>query len=185
MQSNEDITQKVQIFQHLEGKLHWLLGSLRIYLEEKKKVLIFTGTKLSVADLEKEIKESFPDTPVFSLHGGMTQMDRFIAIEKYTEPGAQVLVATDVASRGLDIPDIKVVVNFDIPKNLETYIHRIGRTGRAGDKEGVAITLILRNQSRFAAQLAKNFLNTGQTIPANLGMLAMQDERYRMNLRRG
>lgn len=70
-----------------------------------------------------------------------------------------VLVATDIASRGLDIPDIKYVINFDVPRNLETYIHRIGRTGRAGDKEGVAYTLLKTGETRFAAVLAKNFFN--------------------------
>ena len=65
-----------------------------------------------------------------------------------------------MASRGLDIKDIKTVINFDVPKNLETYIHRIGRTGRAGNKDGVAFTLILRHETRFAAILAKNLMKT-------------------------
>ena len=63
--------------------------------------------------------------------------------------------------------------NFDIPKNLESYIHRIGRTGRAGNKEGIAYTLLMSNETFFAAQLAKNFMNTGQQIPPNLSLLAM------------
>ena len=62
-----------------------------------------------------------------------------------------------MASRGLDIRDIKYVVNFDAPKNIEVYVHRIGRTGRAGDKTGVAITLLCRYETRFAGSLARQF----------------------------
>ena len=85
------------------------------------------------------------------LHGGMTQYERFKIFSKYRSKGHEVLVATDVAARGLDIPDIKFVINYDVPKNLESYIHRIGRTGRAGDKEGIAYTLLMKNESFFAA----------------------------------
>jgi superfamily II DNA/RNA helicase len=65
-----------------------------------------------------------------------------------------VMIATDVASRGLDIPEIKFVINYENPKDWETYVHRIGRTGRAGAKDGVAITLILKSEWKFAAQMA-------------------------------
>jgi len=70
------------------------------------------------------------------------------------------MVATDVASRGLDIKDIKYVINYGTPKNIQAYIHRIGRTGRAGDKTGVAYTLLCSRDSRFAGNLARNFQRT-------------------------
>ena len=71
------------------------------------------------------------------------------------------MIATDVASRGLDIPHIKYVLNFEIPKEPETYIHRIGRTGRAGDKDGMAYTLLLKSDIKFATTLIKNLELSG------------------------
>lgn len=65
------------------------------------------------------------------------------------------MIATNVASRGLDIPSIKTVINYDCAKDKEDYIHRIGRTGRAGDKEGVAYTLLSKNEKREAGMLVK------------------------------
>jgi len=61
------------------------------------------------------------------------------------------LIATDVASRGLDIPAIKWVINYEVPKDIATHVHRIGRTGRAGATDGVAITLLLRSDTKFGA----------------------------------
>ena len=66
-----------------------------------------------------------------------------------------VLIATNVASRGLDIPSIKTVINFDAAKDKEDHVHRVGRTGRAGDKDGVAYTLITKNQTEEAGMLVK------------------------------
>ena len=94
------------------------------------------------------------------------------------------MVATDVASRGLDIKDIKYVINYDAPKNIESYIHRIGRTGRAGDKTGIAITLLCGYEAKFAGCLARNFLKTNQVLPPQLSLLALQDPLYRANKKR-
>jgi superfamily II DNA/RNA helicase len=76
-----------------------------------------------------------------ALHGGMAQQDRTRTIDAYRAGDLRVLIATNVAARGLDIPDITHVVNFDIPQNPEEYIHRIGRTARAG-KFGEALTFV-------------------------------------------
>ena len=75
------------------------------------------------------------------LHGGKTQDQREAALENYKRGTFRILIATDVAGRGLDIPDVAHVVNFDMPLKIENYSHRIGRTGRAG-KDGVASTLL-------------------------------------------
>jgi ATP-dependent RNA helicase DDX42 len=89
------------------------------------------------------------------------------------------MIATDVASRGLDIPAIKFVINYENPKNWETYVHRIGRTGRAGSKDGVAITLILKKEWKFASQMAQQFDTMGLAVPPDLHDLASRDTKYR------
>ena len=71
------------------------------------------------------------------------------------------MVATDVASRGLDIPAIKTVINYELPKDADTLIHRVGRTGRAGDKNGAAYTLLMDTDHTFAALLIRNFELSG------------------------
>lgn len=80
----------------------------------------------------------------------MDQHSRMAVLHDYKAGKHHVLVATDVAARGLDIKSIKSVVNYDAAKEVDTHVHRIGRTGRAGDKEGVAYTLITPYETRFA-----------------------------------
>lgn len=88
------------------------------------------------------------------------------------------MIATDVASRGLDIPEILYVINYDVPKDIETHIHRVGRTGRAG-REGFAYTLLFQYETKFASQLAKNFEASGQPVPLALEEIAAEDADYK------
>ena len=76
-----------------------------------------------------------------ALHGDLEQRDRDQVLVQFTNRSCSILVATDVAARGLDIEDLPAVINFDLPRDPEIYIHRIGRTGRAG-KEGLALSLL-------------------------------------------
>ncbi len=85
-----------------------------------------------------------------AIHGDMDQSSRMDALRGFKAGRSHVLVATDVAARGLDIKSIKTVVNFDAARDIDTHVHRIGRTGRAGDKDGVAWTLVLQSEARFA-----------------------------------
>lgn len=71
------------------------------------------------------------------------------------------MIATDIASRGIDIQAIKTVINYEVPKDADTLIHRVGRTGRAGDKDGVAYTLLLDTDWKFASTLIRNFEISG------------------------
>ncbi|MDZ7922460.1 MAG: helicase-related protein [Marinagarivorans sp.] len=82
-----------------------------------------------------------PEYKVFVLHGEKDQKDRKLAIDRLKEGGAKILVATDVAARGLDVDGLDMVINFDMPRSGDEYVHRIGRTGRAGN-DGLAISLI-------------------------------------------
>ena len=103
-------------------------------------VIIFTRTKFKAEKLTQKISKS--KYKVVSLQGNMSQNKRHRAIEGFREGKFDILVATDVASRGLDISSVSHVINFDIPHTVDTYVHRIGRTGRA-QKDGKAFTLIV------------------------------------------
>ena len=86
------------------------------------------------------------------IHGDMDQHSRAAALREFSAGRQHVLVATDVAARGLDIKSIRNVVNLDAAKDVDTHVHRVGRTGRAGDKEGTAHTLLTPKQSHFAGE---------------------------------
>ena len=103
------------------------------------KVLIFRETKRSVDSLEKELRER--GFKVAGIHGDKRNRERMRTLEAFKKNTVNVLIATDVAARGLDIPDVTHVINYDIPNDYDTYVHRIGRTGRA-DKKGTALTFI-------------------------------------------
>ncbi|PJE73687.1 MAG: hypothetical protein COV02_01275 [Candidatus Terrybacteria bacterium CG10_big_fil_rev_8_21_14_0_10_41_10] len=110
---------------------------------EFDKVLIFGRTKLGVEKLaEALVKKGFKAE---SIHGDKNQFKRQKALELFKKSHAQVLVATDVAARGLDINDVSHVINYDLPETYEDYVHRIGRTGRAG-KAGKALTFVIDNK---------------------------------------
>ncbi|MCX6712666.1 MAG: C-terminal helicase domain-containing protein [Candidatus Vogelbacteria bacterium] len=106
---------------------------------EFSKVLIFGRTKHGVEKLSKELViRGFKSE---SIHGNKNQNKRQKALQSFKGNQVTVLVATDVAARGLDIPCVSHVINFDVPDTYEDYVHRIGRTGRAG-QSGVALTFI-------------------------------------------
>ncbi len=106
------------------------------------KVLIFGRTKHGIEKLNKELDSR--GFKVGAIHGNKSQSQRTRALESFKADQIQILLATDVASRGLDIPNVTHVINFELPETYEDYIHRIGRTGRAG-KSGVALTFISGN----------------------------------------
>lgn len=107
--------------------------------KEFSKVLIFGRTKWGVQKLSDELeRRGFKAT---AIHGNKRQNQRQLAIRQFATSEVQVLLATDVASRGLDIPDVTHVINYDLPETMEDYIHRIGRTGRA-QKRGIALTFV-------------------------------------------
>lgn len=101
------------------------------------KVLIFSRTKKSVQQLSDNLNDKGFKTD--AIHGNKNQGQRIRVLDKFKNNYIQVLIATDVASRGLDIPNVSHVINFDLPESYDAYIHRIGRTGRA-DKNGIALT---------------------------------------------
>ncbi|MFA6519011.1 MAG: DEAD/DEAH box helicase [Candidatus Shapirobacteria bacterium] len=117
-----------------EQKLHELLG-----LAEFKKVLVFGSTQIIVERLSESLAQK--GFRAQGLHGGKRQSQRQQIVTSFRENRTSILIATDVAARGLDIADITHVINYDEPNNYEDYIHRIGRTGR-GDNKGYALTFV-------------------------------------------
>lgn len=128
--------------------------------------MIFCKTKLQASEIAEELGKR--NYAVNALHGDMDQPLRNRVIKGFKDRTFQILVATDVAARGIDVSDLTHVVNFSLPEDQESYVHRIGRTGRAG-KEGVAITFIERMEMRRLNQLMHRFKITISPInvPSN------------------
>lgn len=133
----ENIFQKVIKIEHQGQKINKLFELLTN--EKFEKVLIFGRTKHGVQKLSNELR--FKGFKADAIHGNKRQNQRIKTLENFKSNRINILIATDVASRGLDIPNVSHVINYDQPQDYQTYIHRIGRTGRA-DKKGIAITFI-------------------------------------------
>lgn len=135
--TNDHIEQDVVPFTTKEDKLDTLLSLLA--KPDVEKVVIFGETKFGVQRLSDSIAKS--GVPAEAIHGNKSQAQREKALRNFKNSRVNVLVATDVAARGLDIPNVTHVINFDQPKAYDDYVHRIGRTGRAG-KSGTALTFV-------------------------------------------
>lgn len=133
-----------------------------------KRVIVFAASKLNVKDLTRELKRSGWKTG--EMHSDLDQADREKVMLDFKSGRIDILVATDIVARGIDIDDISMVVNYDVPRESEDYVHRIGRTARAGTS-GKAVTLVGgKDQQRFG-QIEK-FLGyevRKEQLPADLG----------------
>lgn len=130
--------------------------------QSKGSIIIFTDTKKRADLLSLFLsRENFR---VCAIHGDKKQFQRQSAINNFTNGRTPILIATDVASRGLDFPNVNMVINYDLPKNLEDYIHRIGRTGRMG-QEGTAVSLISGTNEPILKKLLLFFKEQNQEIP--------------------
>lgn len=142
--------------------------------ESPQLAMIFARTKLGVDELgEALLARGFAAE---TLHGDLSQAQRDRVMRRFRTGQADILVATDVAARGLDVPDITHVFNYDIPESAETYVHRIGRTGRAG-KHGEAITLVTPKETRWMRQIER--MTKAKIEPRRLPTLADVAERRR------
>ena len=134
-----------------------------------QKILIFAQTKRDVDFLERIIRREGHNAS--SIHGGKTQMQRDSVLERFRTGRTPILVATDVAARGIDVSDIQCVINFEFPKNIEDYVHRIGRTGRAG-KLGKSYAFFTEEDSKLAKSLVKVLKEAQQLVPEELQDMA-------------
>jgi ATP-dependent RNA helicase RhlE len=117
-----------------------------------KQILVFSNTKIGASRLSRRLEQE--GVKATAIHGDKTQQERMAALEAFKKGEIDVLVATDVAARGLDIAELPCVINFDLPYNAEDYVHRIGRTGRAG-ASGDAISLYTDKDERLLADIEK------------------------------
>jgi len=167
--ANHNILQIVDVCEEHEkdSKLVRLLGEMMS--EKGCKTIIFCETKRKTDDITRKLRRD--GWPAMSIHGDKSQQEREWVLKEFRSGKAPILLATDVASRGLDIPDISFVVNYDYPHSGEDYIHRIGRTARAS-KTGTAYTFFTRANGKNAAELVKVMQEAGQNVPPKLTQLS-------------
>lgn len=121
-------------------------------IEEPDSAIIFVRTKRTASELTSKLQEA--GHSVDEYHGNLSQMQRERLVKRFRDGKVKMVVATDIAARGLDVQDLTHVINYDLPDNTETYIHRIGRTGRAG-KTGTAIALVHSGDRRTLRQIER------------------------------
>merc|ERR550517_1512003 len=167
LSANKNVTQVVRVCARYD-KERYLQQVLR-NTEPGAKMIIFTGTKRMADRLEGTLARQ--GHRVAAIHGDKRQQQRDHVLKQFTSGGTKIMVATDVASRGIHVDDVVLVINYDFPQNVEDYVHRIGRTGRAGRK-GTAITFFTREDSRKATKLIKILSDAGQEVPPELETLS-------------
>lgn len=165
------VTQKVVMCEedNKKDELIRFITSLR----QKEKAIVFVGRKCVVDLLSVEMLEE--GLHVCIMHGDINQEDREQSLQDLKSGRSKVLIATDVASRGIDVNDVTHILNYDCPRDMEEYVHRVGRTGRAG-RSGVAITLITRSDWSRAEKLIDILQKSNQEVPR---WLVRMMERFR------
>ncbi|KAM3306155.1 ATP-dependent RNA helicase-like protein DB10 isoform X1 [Capsicum chacoense] len=164
--ANKSITQHIEVLLPMEKqrRLEQILRSK----EPGSKIIIFCSTKKMCDQLSRNLTRNFGAA---AIHGDKSQGERDYVLSQFRTGRSPVLVATDVAARGLDIKDIRVVINFDFPTGIEDYVHRIGRTGRAG-ASGLAYTFFSDQDAKHALDLVKVLEGANQSVPTELRDMA-------------
>jgi ATP-dependent RNA helicase DDX3X len=159
--TSENITQRIEFVED-NDKRSVLLDILAASDASTGLTLIFVETK-RMADMLSEflMQNEFPAT---SIHGDRTQREREMALATFRSGRTPIMVATAVAARGLDIPNVKHVVNYDLPSDIDDYVHRIGRTGRAGNT-GVATAFLNRGNKNIVRELVDLLQEANQDVP--------------------
>ncbi|CAM9887607.1 unnamed protein product, partial [Phaeothamnion confervicola] len=172
--ANEDVRQVVAVVPDDACKWSWLRDRLSGFVAAGK-VLVFVSSKQGCEELCTSIAANGKGVTAGAIHGDKDQSERERVLRAFKHSQLQVLVGTDVASRGLDIKDVNTVVNYDAAKSIETHVHRVGRTGRMtkdGVHPGTAYTLVTPKQAAFAADLLRHLEAARQEIPSELRTVA-------------
>ncbi|XP_073947300.1 uncharacterized protein isoform X3 [Choristoneura fumiferana] len=169
LSANNNIKQIIETCEEheKEAKLTNLLKE--ISSERDNKVIVFVETKKKVDDIARAVRRN--GHKALAIHGDKSQPERDAVLTEFRNGATTILIATDVAARGLDVEDVKFVVNYDYPNSSEDYIHRIGRTGRC-QQSGTAYTYFTSGDCRQARALVAVLRETGQTPPAKLNDMA-------------
>uniref|UniRef100_A0AAY4B3N3 Probable ATP-dependent RNA helicase DDX46 n=1 Tax=Denticeps clupeoides TaxID=299321 RepID=A0AAY4B3N3_9TELE len=158
-----DVEQHVIVIE--EDKKFLKLLEILGHYQEKGSVIIFVDKQEHADALLKDLMKA--SYPCMSLHGGIDQYDRDSIINDFKNGACRLMVATSVAARGLDVKQLILVVNYNCPNHYEDYVHRAGRTGRAGNK-GYAYTFITEEQVRYAGDIIKALELSGSIVPPDL-----------------
>jgi len=164
LSANKRVTQTIEVIDD-RARESRLREILRQHQKKKYRILVFALYKKEAERLEYNLKRD--GFAVCSIHGNKHQAARTQALSEFKDGSCPLMVATDVAARGLDIPDVGLVLNFTFPLTIEDYVHRIGRTGRAG-KNGQSITFFQPSDKSHAGELQQVIKQAGQTPPEAL-----------------
>lgn len=165
LSANKRVTQTIEVIEDRarDDRVKQLLK--KFHGKRDNRVLVFALYKKEAARLERMLSQN--GWKCSSIHGDKSQDQRNKALDDFKTNRCPLLVATDVAARGLDIPDVEVVINFTFPLTIEDYVHRIGRTGRAG-KNGISYTFFQPGDKSHAGELQQVMRQAGQTVPEEL-----------------
>ncbi|CAH0584546.1 unnamed protein product [Chrysodeixis includens] len=169
LSANHNILQIVDVCEEWEKNDKLITLLTEISSEEETKTIIFAETKRRVDEITKSINRA--GWRALAIHGDKNQQDRDYVLNQFRMSTGGILVATDVAARGLDVEDVKFVINYDYPNNSEDYVHRIGRTGRSHNT-GTAYTLFTPNNSAKAKDLMCVLQEANQVVNPKLMELA-------------
>jgi ATP-dependent RNA helicase DDX5/DBP2 len=171
LKANTRIAQYVEVM-HGSGyalentKNQRFMDLMRNLVVDGRRIIVFTATKRGADNLTREMRRG--QVAALAIHGDKDQKERDWVLREFREGRQPILVATDVAARGLDVKDVKAVVNYDMPNNIEDYVHRIGRTGRAG-ATGESYTFFSASENgRLARDLVQILEDAQQQVPAEL-----------------
>ncbi|KAL3111459.1 hypothetical protein niasHT_017686 [Heterodera trifolii] len=170
LSANHNIKQNVEVLtEHRKPqRLSELLQQILDKMSEAK-TIVFVGTKRTCDSLTRQVRQD--GFQALCIHGDKDQNERNWVLNQFRDGKATVLLATDVAARGIDIHDVSHVINYDYPKNSEDYVHRIGRTGRS-NRHGTAYTFFTSDNGAKAGDLIKVLTEANQNIPEGLSALA-------------
>ncbi|XP_026486982.2 uncharacterized protein LOC113394021 isoform X1 [Vanessa tameamea] len=169
LSANNNIKQIIEVCEEHEKELKLSNLLKEIASEKDNKVIVFVETKKKVDDIARAVRRN--GHKALAIHGDKSQPERDAVLTEFRNGATTILIATDVAARGLDVEDVKFVVNFDYPNSSEDYIHRIGRTGRC-QQSGTAYTYFTSGDARQARALVAVLRETGQNPPAKLSDMA-------------
>lgn len=150
-----DYEKRERMSKHIEGAME----------DKNNKIIIFTSTKRTADEITRFLRQD--GWPALAIHGDKSQSERDWVLNEFRTGNSPIMVATDVASRGIDVKGITYVINYDYPNNSEDYVHRIGRTGRAGTK-GTAITFFTQENNKQASDLVTVLKEAKQEIDPKL-----------------
>ena len=183
-EASENVEQHIMVLPNESAKESFLLEMLPV-LNEIGRIIIFVSTRIKCEYLAEMVRSRTSNIPVVTLHGDKHQTDRTAAVRNFSKGHVKVLIATDVAARGLDIPNVQTVLSFDPAKDLDGHVHRLGRAGRLSketnqNSSGSAYTLLTKSNADFAHVLLGALRRQGKDISSDLERLAGASRRKTM-----